>query len=376
MGQSNNPIHVRFDARMIGHSGIGTQVFNVLKLLSRRKEVQLHLLGNPDQIQKLLPAYKGPVTEFTAGVYSPLEHLKFPAPLAGELLHCPHYNAPIPYLKKSLVVVHDLIHLQSQEFAKPHYRLYSYILLWLVTRFARHIATVSDTTRLELLKRFPRAAGKTSVLYNGINHDLFGPRTVKECNAFRRQYNLPPAYILSVGIGKKHKNVDFIIKAMAPAWHAGELKTPLVIAGTGGRLPDYVSAVVRDLNVRDYIIVLPYLEEEELPLLYASARVFLFPSILEGFGFPLVEAMACGTPVLASNASCLPEIGADAAHYFDPRDTQDFMLQLQTILKSSAQRNRMREQGLKRARHFSWKKHVNQLLKIYHQLNGGPDASW
>ena len=375
MGQSNNPVRVRFDARMIGHSGIGTQVFNVLKLLSRRKEVRLHLLGNPDQIQKLLPLYKGPVTEFTAGIYSPLEHIKFPAPQDREWLHCPHYNAPIPYLKKSLVVVHDLIHLQSPEFASPHYRLYSYILLWLVTRFARHIATVSDTTRLELLKRFPHAARKTSVLYNGINHDLFGPRTVKECNAFRRKYHLPPAYLLSVGIGKKHKNVDFIIKAMAPAWHAGNLKTPLVIAGTGGRLPDYVSTAVSQFNVRDFIIVLPYLEEEELPLLYASARVFLFPSILEGFGFPLVEAMACGTPVLASNASCLPEIGADAAHYFDPTDPLDFLQELQAVLKSTAQRGRMRELGLKRARDFSWQKHVKQLLEIYKQLESESDAS-
>lgn len=368
MGQSNYPIQVRFDARMIGHSGIGTQVFNVLKLLTRKKGLQLHLLGKKAQIQSLLPNFKGDITEFNNRIYSPLEHLRFPGPQPGELLHCPHYNAPIPYLRNSLVVVHDLIHLQSTEFAGPHYRIYSYILLWFVTRFARHIATVSDTTRLELLKRFPRAARKTTVLYNGINHELFNPGEKKDCNAFRKRYNLPKKFLLSVGIGKKHKNVDFIIRAMTPLWLDGSLDVPLVLAGTGGRLPDYISSVLQKSGVRDFIIVLPYLDEIELPLLYASALVFIFPSILEGFGFPLIEAMACGTPVLASNASCLPEIGADAARYFDPRDAMDFISNLQDVLKFPEKRKGMRELGLKRAHDFSWKKHTEQLIELYEQL--------
>ncbi|MCB1174072.1 MAG: glycosyltransferase family 4 protein [Leptospiraceae bacterium] len=364
------PIQITYDARMIGSSGIGTQILNVLRLLSMQPGVKLHLLGDPDQFQALLPAFQGTSSVFKAAIYRFKEQLRHPGPAsAQDWLHCPHYNAPVWWLSNSIVVVHDLIHLQSREFAGPHYRLYAWILLRLISRRARHIICVSETTRLELVKRFPEAAGRTSVIYNGINHSLFRKQSSTRIRNFRTRYQLPSRYLLCVGIGKRHKNVDFIVRSLAPLWHRGQLQYPLVLAGTGGKLPDYVAEAVQTANCRDWIIVLPYLDEAELPLMYASAWLFLFPSRLEGFGFPMIEAMASGCPVLASQASCLPEIGADAARYFHPADETALQQLLLKVLKAKSERKNMIAEGFRRARDFSWQQHVEQLLAIYASLH-------
>lgn len=360
-------VKVRFDARMLGHSGIGTQVQNALRRLVRDKRVRLHLVGDPAAIHAYLPEYDGPVTPFKARIYSPAEQFFFPRPESDELLHSPHYNAPAPHLRSAIVVLHDLIHIQSREFAAPHYRAYSYIMLSLVASFARRIVTVSETTRLEFLKRFPRAAARTSVNVNGLDHALFRPPRDADVSAFRARRKLPAEFLLCVGIGKRHKNVDFVVRALAPEWKSGRLKTPLAIAGSGGALPDYVAQAVQELGVADRILSLPYVDESELPLLYAAAQVFIMPSLYEGFGFPLAEAMACGAPTLASNAASLPEVGADAAVYFDPRNAGSFLSAFHSIQSDKKLRAQNIKAGKLRARFFDWDRHCESLVQTYEE---------
>ncbi|MCR9143563.1 MAG: glycosyltransferase family 4 protein [bacterium] len=367
------PVKICFDARMIGSSGIGTQIQNVLRLLMKQEHIQLHLLGNPRDIFRHLPGFGGKITEFKSSIYSIGEQLFFPRPAPDEILHVPHYNAPIRYLRRSVIVLHDLIHLQSTQFAGPHYRAYAYVMLWLVSRFARRVATVSDTTRREFLSRFPVAAARTSVVYNGIDHRLLKPQSEKDVKAFRKSYGLPARFMLVIGIGKRHKNVDFAVRALAREWKSGRCRVPLVLGGTGGKIPDYIRETLEREGVADRLLVVPFLRNEELPLLYAAAEVFILPSLYEGFGFPLVEAMACGTPAITSRASCLPEIGSDAALYFDPRDADDFIKTLYSVLDDPKLRDKMIRTGIKRAKDYDWKKHVEQLTQIYESLNpAGP----
>ncbi|MCB1321873.1 MAG: glycosyltransferase, partial [Leptospiraceae bacterium] len=115
---------------------------------------------------------------------------------------------------------------------------------------------------------------------------------------------------------------------------------------------------------------MPYLDAAELPTLYSAADLFILPSLIEGFGFPIIEAMASGTPVMASAASSLPEIGADAARYFDPRDTDDFLRVLNEVLGSEELREKMVRTGLQRARDFEWKQHAEDLIKLYTEFAG------
>lgn len=357
-----------FDARMISHSGIGTQVFNVLTNLVYKNEFKFKLLGDRELIANLLPEYEDEVIEFHEKIYSIAEQFKFPKPQKNEIIHSPHYNAAIKNIRKTVVVVHDLIHLQSAEFSSPKFRVYAWLLLSIVSRFARHIITVSDTTRMELVKHFPQAASKTTVIHNGINHDIFFPATKNQILVFRKSYNVPTKFFLTVGIGKRHKNIDFIVRTLAPGWKSGSIREPLVVAGTKGKLPDYIKNEANRLDVNKHIIVLPFLQEEQLAIMYSAAMIFIYPSLFEGFGFPLVEAMACGCPVLSSSTSCLPEIGADAALYFDPNNEDEFRKLLIKTRKDKTQLDKMKAAGLKRAKFFNWKKHTQKLIKVYESV--------
>ncbi|MCB1139115.1 MAG: glycosyltransferase family 4 protein, partial [Leptospiraceae bacterium] len=310
---AKSPIPVLFDARMLGYSGIGTQVQSVLDLLIDRPEVQLTLAGHPETIQKSLPDFSGEIRPFTAPIYSIREQLTFPAPRKGEIIHSPHYNGALKYLRRSLVVVHDLIHLDSQEFSNPIYRFYASFFLRQVSAKAAAIATVSDYSRTRLEQNFPAAANRVQTIHNGINHRLFRPAAARTVADFRRKYQLKRPFALCVGIGKKHKNVDFVVRSLNTLWDGG-LELDLCIAGTGGKLPAYLKEAILESH-KERVRILPFFEMAELPILYSSATMFIMPSLLEGFGFPLAEAMACGTPVLSSNRSSLPEVGGDVPIY-------------------------------------------------------------
>lgn len=357
-----------YDARMLGFSGIGVQVEQSLRLLLARKEPQVIPLGKERTIRHYFPDYGGQIVPFEAGIYSLGEQLLYPTPEAGAYLHVPHYAAPIRHLGRSVVVVHDLIHLQSEEFRSPGYRLYAYGLLKAVTSRARAVIAVSHYTRDCLIQRFPSVAGRVHVIHNGIDHSLFRPVSATDVKVFRKTRSLPGDYLLTVGIGKRHKNLDFVVRALAPLWKQGALKMPLVMAGTGGTLPEYVSAAVRECNVADRIILLPRLPDRELGLMYRGATALIMPSLLEGFGFPVVEAMACGTPVLSSNRASLPEVGGDAALYFDPEDEEDLREKLLTFLRLPSLGRAMAERGKRHASRYTWQEHVALLLSLYNRL--------
>lgn len=357
-----------FDARMLGFSGIGVQVEQSLRLLLKRRDRCVVPLGPERTIRQYFPDYAGPVIPFEAKIYGLREQLLYPAPDAGTLLHVPHYAAPIMHLGRSVVVVHDLIHLQSDEFRAARYRLYTTALLKAVTSRARAVIAVSHYTRNCLVERFPSVAARVHVIHNGIDHSLFRPVSLADVKAFRNLRSLPPEYLLTVGIGKRHKNLDFVVRSLAPLWKQGKLKMPLVMAGTGGTLPDYVSAAVRECNVADRIVLLPRLADRELGLMYRGARALIMPSLLEGFGFPVVEAMACGTPVLSSNRASLPEVGGDAALYFDPENAEDLREKLLNFLRLPSLGKAMSERGKRNASRYTWQEHVALLMSLYNRL--------
>ncbi|HBS04343.1 MAG TPA: hypothetical protein DEA96_05225 [Leptospiraceae bacterium] len=364
---AKSPIPVLFDARMLGFSGIGTQVFSVLNLLIHRPEVRLTLAGNRDTIQKYLPDFSGEIRPFNAGIYSIREQLQFPAPRKGEIIHSPHYNAALKYLRRSLVVVHDLIHLDSQEFSNPVYRLYASFFLRQVASRAGSIATVSDHSRDRMIENFPRSKTRISTIYNGIDHALFKVPSSKDVVAFKKKYKLKKPFALCVGIGKKHKNVDFVVRSLKTLWD-GDLDLDLCIAGTGGKLPGYLADALKDFEHASRIRILPFFENSELPLLYASSDIFIMPSLLEGFGFPLAEAMACGVPVVSSNRSSLPEVGGDVPLYFDPEHESELREAVLRILENKSIRSRMKKEGPVQARNFTWKSHVDSLIPLYESI--------
>ncbi len=366
-------IRLTYDVRMLGHSGIGTQVDNVLRGLAARSEVELNLVGDPVAIRQVLPDFDGRITKFTAPIYSVREQLRFPRPDETSILLLPHYNAPVRFLSGAVVVLHDLIHLHSGQFRAPHYRAYATGMLSCVARRASRILTVSQYTHDDFVARFPGAAGRTITNHNGVEHSLFAPPKRASVEGFRRRYQLPARFLLCVGIGKRHKNVDFVVRALAPFWHEGTFALPLVLAGAGGAVPDYIYRGLPG-GLPPEVIPLPHLDRAELPLLYAAAEVLVMPSLFEGFGFPVVEAMATGTPVLAASATSLPEVGGRAAAYFEPGNAISFTDGLFRITGSVSARNRMKKAGIRQAARFNWERHVDCLLGVLRELDHGPQG--
>ncbi|MCP4708291.1 MAG: glycosyltransferase family 4 protein, partial [Planctomycetes bacterium] len=215
-------IKLSYDVRMVANSGIGTQVQNVLNRIILSDRFDLTLLGDPENIGEYAPSFQGRVVKWNPPIYSLLEQQM---PRRPGILLSPHYNVTLRSLKQTVVVLHDLIHLHSEEFNRPHYRLYANVMLRSIARRARRIVTVSQFTADDFTRRFPRGKSRTLVNHNGLDHRMFKKPSAADVRAFREKYSLPDSFILTVGIGKRHKNVDFVIRSLAPLWDSGEFKT-------------------------------------------------------------------------------------------------------------------------------------------------------
>lgn len=361
----SNSFKVYYDVRMLGFSGIGTHIEENLKILTKKKSLDLFLMGNLHTIRKHFPDYEKNIS-YTAPIYSLQEQIFFPK-LKDGIYHIPHYNAPIFMLDRSLVVIHDLIHLDSEEFHKPHYRLYAKLLLGQITKKARAIITVSNYTKNRLLEEFPKTKSKVITIYNGINREEFYPAKKFEIQTFKNKYQLPKNFFLVVGIGKKHKNLDTLLISLKDLWKSKKVRYPLVIAGTNAKIPDYAKAYLTE-EIKDKVIVLPYLEKKEMRILYSSSFCCIVPSKLEGFGFPLLEAMACGVPTISSYAASLPEIGGDATIYFDPYSPKEIQNAILKICENKSLRESAIQKGIERVKQFSWNTSANKIINIYKEI--------
>ena len=364
------PIKVVFDARMLRSSGIGTYTKNLIHCLKDIPQLHLRILGDPSKVLRDIPDFRGSITPFYAPIYSLKEHIQYPRIEKDEILHVPHYNAPFKYLrshKAVIVTIHDIIHLRSKQFAWPHYRLYAYLSLIAISKWAYQILTVSQSSHKDLLKYFPKMQTKLSTIPNGFDSTHFQRHSIEERRDFLQRYKLPSQYLLHVGIGKKHKNVGFLVRALAPLWKNKAFSYPLVLAGCGTQIPPYVRKEISRKNVHTYIHLMGPLVFSDLTLLYECASLFLFPSLVEGFGFPILEAMACGLPVLCSNISTLTEVGGNAVLYFDPHNEADLQKKLNQVLTNSVLYRKLSRYGKDHLKAFSWEKHVTELLKVYYK---------
>ncbi len=299
--------------------------------------------------------------------------LRLPLPVqwvTGELdlFHSPDFvlppvNGRIP----TLLTVHDLSFIHF-----PHVfpeRLVNYlnqVVPWSIGR-ASHILADSEATRNDLLSIWQVPPEKVTVLYSGV-HGRFQPvDDVGQITAVRQKYSLHNwPYILSVGTLQPRKNYQMLIRAFAPL--ADKLPHHLVISGGKGWLYDEMLAEVARQGLTGRVHFIGFVADADLPTLYSEADLFVFPSLYEGFGLPLLEAMGCGTAVITSNSSSLPEVAGDAAHQLPPQDQVAWSEAMDTLLSDSSQRSQMVQAGFEQVRRFSWQESAHQLLKIYQQV--------
>lgn len=228
------------------------------------------------------------------------------------------------------------------------------------------VITVSASTKSDVMKYLKAPEEKIKVVYNG-KDESFKLLDQNEISEFKRRYNLAFPFILYVGVLQPRKNIPTLIKAYYKL-KQHKTKHKLVITGGKGWQYKEIFETVKKLNLQKDVIFTGHIIDEDIPRLYNAADLFVFPSIYEGFGIPPLEAMACGIPVIASNASSLPEVVGDAGIMADPYDVDGLADAMHKVLTNGRLREDMIKKGLEQAKMFSWEKCARETLKVYEEL--------
>lgn len=274
---------------------------------------------------------------------------------------------PIP----SVVTIHDLAFLS---FPQTFRRLNRRYLIWATRTSARRAArilAVSEATKQEIVRLLGIPPERIIVTYDACDARFQPPDPIK-LEAFRRQSGLPERFILFLGTLEPRKNIPTLLDAYASI--ASHTDAPLIIGGAKGWLYDAIFAKVEALALGDRVRFVGYIDQAVQPLWYAAATVFAFPSLYEGFGMPPLEAMACGTPVVTSTSSSLPEVVGDAGITVSPTDAKALGEALLCVLDDTALHTELRERGLRQAERFSWHETAKRTLMAYRDAAVGPSS--
>lgn len=286
--------------------------------------------------------------------------------LSLDLLHSPYYIKPYWLPCPSVVGIHDLIPMIYPQHL-PH-RWTAWIFratASLAVRRASHVITLSESTKADLVRLSGTSPENITVTYLAAD-ERFRPLERKECNSVLHRYGLPRKFILYLGINKPHKNLVFLLQVFSQV----ETEVKLVLAGKEDPRYPQARQEAERLNLGERVVFLGEVADNDLPMLYGGAELFVFPSLYEGFGLPVLEAMACGTPVICSSTSSLPEIVGDAALTLDPLDRDAWVAALAELLEKAALRAEMRTKGLRRAQTFSWEDTARRTWLVYQRILG------
>lgn len=278
-----------------------------------------------------------------------------------QLLHCPAFVGTRLSRVPFVVTVHDLSFLLYPEgFRKPNRLYLKSFTRWSVQR-ARRVIAVSDSTKRDVVRLYGIPPDKVDVVHNGVD-PCFQPLPASETTAFKAEQGLPERFLLFVGTLEPRKNVARLIESYA---HLPADRPPLILVGGRGWFYDEIFAQVRKLGLGENVRFAGFVPPEDLPRWYNAATLFVYPSLYEGFGLPPLEAMACGTPVVTSTASSLPEVVGPAGLLVDPTDSEALTEAMKRVLGDQDLQDEMRAAGLIQAQGFSWQETARRTAGSY-----------
>lgn len=368
-------MRIAIDARMYSESGIGRYIRNLIsnleKLDKKNEYIILHLKQDYDTLifhsnfKKILADFKW---------YGVSEQIRLPGLLKNlkvDLVHFPHFNVPIFYKGKYVVTIHDLIHQHfSMQRSTSHGSLiyevkkfgYKKVFLHAMKK-SKKILVPSNFVKNQLLSQWGINEKKVVVTNEAVDDNIYTialELKQKEADKILSRLKVEKPYLFYVGNAHPHKNVEGLIKAfMNLKVKFKDLK--LVLSGYDHYFWKRIKSAYSDKN----IIYTGYVTDEELVALYKNAEMFIMPSFEEGFGIPLLEAFACGCPVVSSNAGALKEVGGETAIYFNPKNKEDMGDKICRVLRDKKLRDDLVEKGKKRTKLFSWKRLAEKTLEVY-----------
>jgi glycosyltransferase involved in cell wall biosynthesis len=288
------------------------------------------------------------------------------AALKPDLLHGMAYALPLGWPGRTVVSVYDLSFLRFPRNFNTANRVYLTAATRASTKRARVVFTISEHTRRDIVRLLNVPAQRVVVTYPAAD-ERFRVLPADEVEAFRRARDLPKEFIFAVGTLEPRKNVVGLLEAYA---RLPRSRPPLFVGGGSGWRFSPIFDTVQRLGLQDQVTFLGFVVEDELPHWYNAARLFAFPSLYEGFGLPVLEAMACGTPVITSHAASLPEVGGKAVVLVDPQDSAHLADELLRVLDDDQLRLEMRAAGRIQATRFSWQGMADQTAASYGEAAG------
>jgi glycosyltransferase involved in cell wall biosynthesis len=357
---------VAWDARKLHDGGIGSYIRNTLGALARAAR-------EPSYVALLEPADRGTVrwpgevreVPVRASKYGLSEHWVVPraARAAGaDLLHAPHYTLPLTWSGPAVVTIHDLTHIRFANFFPPGASLYARAVAGAAARRARVVLADSSHTRDDVVTFLRVPETKVRVVPLGVSPGLRGVPPDR-LQAFRRERRLPEAYLLYVGARKPTKNLETLLAAVARIEPAR--RPPLVLSGPPWEPTHRLARLAASHGLDSIHFAGDLADDAELASLYSGAALYAQPSLAEGFGLPPLEAMACGTPVVTSDAGSLPETVGDAAVTLPPLDVERWTDTIAFLLGDEGRRADLIRRGLARAASFTWQRTAERTLEAY-----------
>ncbi len=287
--------------------------------------------------------------------------------LGLDIIHSPAYVLPTVCPCKSVVTVHDLSFIRFAQYFPLFQRYYLSYFTRMSVRKADAVIAVSEHSKQEVMKLLHVPENKVFVTHEGVN-PIFMPVSAADKARVCERYGIRENTVLFVGTLEPRKNILTLITAFDIVRKAFNQRCSLILVGGKGWFYKEFFEFIRQLGIDDSVRFLGYVPIKDLPAVYGAATVFVYPSLYEGFGLPPLEAMACGTPVITSNTSSLPEVVGDAGIMVDPHDVEALANAMLQVLGDSDLRREMSARGIERAKQFSWQETARRTLNVYESI--------
>jgi glycosyltransferase involved in cell wall biosynthesis len=370
-------MRIAIDARKWRDYGIGTYVRNLVRHLARLDRETTYFLfcrsGDEATLRDLAENFI-PVVDNSAA-YRFREHVSIPLQLrrlGADLIHSPHYVIPLLCARHKVVTIHDCIHLLFPQYLPSGALTYAHFMMGAALRRSDLVFTVSEASRRDILHFYPDADGeRIQVVPNAIDPAILEPPGEEEMERVRERYQIRGRFVLYAGNIKPHKNLERLITAFGMLkQRSGHEDLKLLIIGDEVNRYPSLRRSVEGAGIRQDVRFFGFVPDSTLSALYRLASVFAFPSLYEGFGLPPLEAMACGTPVVTSRLSSLPEVVGDAALLVDPYSAEDIASGIERVLANSDLAASMVAKGRERVSAFSWERSVKAIHTGYMKVLG------
>ncbi len=320
------------------------------------------------------------VVEISGGPYPWWEQFKLPKMAKAyncDILHCTSNTAPYSNKTPLITTLHDIIYMEGSllkllankaSLYQKFGNLYRRIIVKKVVKNSRLLITVSNFEKKNITNFFNLKSEGIQTIHNGVNQSFTMKFDADHIARVKIRYQLPEEYMLHIANKDPRKNTKRVLMAFREFLKKSASNCKLLMLGCKDADLRLMLNNIDASEMQNHIVLTGYVSDEDLPVVYHLSQLFLFPSLREGFGIPIIEAMACGVPVITSNTSSMPEVAGDAAHLINPNKSEDICNGMIKILSDDTYKNELIQKGLKRSKEFSWKNMATQVLEIYRNI--------